>query len=155
VSGDHPVGILLPVAGGIEEIKSVKTLITDVMTELSTKLASYHRKPNGLFVITPKMGHSFVESLAVGKFHGVGPATAAKMHRLGIETGHDLKRSRCPSCSATSANRGHFSIGSRAASTNGQSAPIASAATRPTRIAGQTGRTISARSFTSTISAMP
>lgn len=37
VSGDHPVGILLPVVGGVEEIKSVKTLIADVMTELSTE----------------------------------------------------------------------------------------------------------------------
>jgi phosphoenolpyruvate-protein phosphotransferase len=37
VSGDHPVGILLPVVGGVEEIKSVKTLIANVMTELSTE----------------------------------------------------------------------------------------------------------------------
>jgi DNA polymerase-4 len=55
------------------------------------KLASDHRKPDGLFVITPKMGPSFVEALAVRKFHGIGPATAKKMARLGIETGLDLK----------------------------------------------------------------
>jgi nucleotidyltransferase/DNA polymerase involved in DNA repair len=29
--------------------------------------------------------------LPVGKFHGVGPATTAKMNRLGIETGLDLR----------------------------------------------------------------
>jgi DNA polymerase IV len=55
------------------------------------KLASDHRKPDGLFVITPKMGPAFVEALPVGKFHGVGPATTAKMNRLGIETGLDLR----------------------------------------------------------------
>jgi DNA polymerase IV len=55
------------------------------------KLASDHRKPDGLFVITPKMGPSFVETLPVRKFHGIGPATARKMARLGIETGLDLK----------------------------------------------------------------
>jgi DNA polymerase-4 len=55
------------------------------------KLASDHRKPDGLFVITPKMGPAFVETLPVKKFHGVGPATAKKMARLGIETGLDLK----------------------------------------------------------------
>jgi hypothetical protein len=33
------------------------------------------------------MGPAFVETLPVAKFHGVGPATTAKMHRLGIETG--------------------------------------------------------------------
>jgi nucleotidyltransferase/DNA polymerase involved in DNA repair len=55
------------------------------------KLASDHHKPDGLFVITPKMGPSFVETLPVRKFHGIGPATARKMARLGIETGLDLK----------------------------------------------------------------
>jgi len=55
------------------------------------KLASDHNKPDGLFVITPKMGPGFVETLPVRKFHGIGPATAAKMDRLGIKTGFDLK----------------------------------------------------------------
>src|SRR5437879_3111868 len=55
------------------------------------KLASDHRKPDGLFVITPQMGPAFVETLPVRKFHGVGPATAKKMERLGIATGLDLR----------------------------------------------------------------
>ncbi|MGA7657406.1 MAG: DNA polymerase IV [Methylocella sp.] len=55
------------------------------------KLASDHRKPDGLFVITPAMGPAFVEALNVGRFHGIGPVTAAKMNRLGIFTGLDLK----------------------------------------------------------------
>jgi len=56
------------------------------------KLASDYRKPDGLFVITPSMGAAFVETLPVGKFHGVGPATAAKMNGLGIFTGADLRQ---------------------------------------------------------------
>src|SRR6266513_2798833 len=55
------------------------------------KLASDHRKPDGLFVITPEMGPVFVESLPIRKFHGVGPATAKELTRLGIETGLDLR----------------------------------------------------------------
>ncbi|TBC79505.1 DNA polymerase IV [Rhizobium ruizarguesonis] len=55
------------------------------------KMASDLNKPNGQAVITPKNGPAFVEQLPVKKFHGVGPATAEKMHRLGIETGADLK----------------------------------------------------------------
>jgi DNA polymerase IV len=60
------------------------------------KLASDHRKPDGLFVITPKMGPAFVEALPVGKFHGVGPATRAKMNALGIQTGLDLRAQTMP-----------------------------------------------------------
>lgn len=60
------------------------------------KLASDHRKPDGLFVITPKMGASFVEEMPVGKFHGVGPATSAKMNRHGIYTGLDLRAQTLP-----------------------------------------------------------
>jgi DNA polymerase-4 len=55
------------------------------------KLASDQRKPNGQCVITPKMGPSFVQDLPVGKFHGIGPATSAKMNGLGIFTGMDMR----------------------------------------------------------------
>lgn len=55
------------------------------------KIASDHRKPDGLYVITPRMGPAFVEALPVNRFHGVGPATAERMRRLGLETGYDIK----------------------------------------------------------------
>ena len=55
------------------------------------KLASDFRKPNGQYVVPPEMGAAFVEALAVTKFYGVGPVTAAKMHGLGIQTGADLR----------------------------------------------------------------
>jgi len=55
------------------------------------KLASDQNKPNGLTVIRPHQAPGFVESLPVGRFHGVGPVTKAKMEQLGIVTGADLK----------------------------------------------------------------
>jgi DNA polymerase IV len=55
------------------------------------KIASDHRKPDGLFVITPAEGPKFVEGLPIRRFHGVGPATERKMKELGIATGRDLK----------------------------------------------------------------
>jgi DNA polymerase-4 len=55
------------------------------------KLASDHRKPDGLCVITPERGADFVASLPVSRFHGVGPVTARKMEQLGILTGADLR----------------------------------------------------------------
>ena len=56
------------------------------------KLASDYRKPDGQFVIRPHEGAAFVEGLAVGQFHGIGPATAARLNALGIFTGHDLRQ---------------------------------------------------------------
>jgi len=55
------------------------------------KLASDQNKPDGMCVITPEMGPGFVAALPVSRFRGVGPVTAAKMERLGIRTGADLR----------------------------------------------------------------
>jgi DNA polymerase-4 len=72
------------------------------------KLASEHRKPDGLFVITPAMGSAFAEALPIKKFHGVGPATAGKMLSLGIETGLDLKAQRLPFLMHNFGKAGHY-----------------------------------------------
>jgi DNA polymerase IV len=55
------------------------------------KIASDLNKPDGLCVITPKDGPDFAARLPVRKFHGIGPATATKMERLGLSTGADIK----------------------------------------------------------------
>ena len=56
------------------------------------KTASGMNKPDGLTVILPDEAESFVETLAIEKFYGIGPATTEKMHQLGIQTGLDLKQ---------------------------------------------------------------
>ena len=56
------------------------------------KLASDQRKPNGQFVVPPGKGEAFVQSLPIGRFHGVGAVTEAKMKALGVHTGEDLHR---------------------------------------------------------------
>lgn len=60
------------------------------------KIASDINKPNGLTVITPDKEETFINSLPVEKFFGVGKATAAKMHSLGIMTGADLAKIELP-----------------------------------------------------------
>jgi len=55
------------------------------------KIASDMNKPDGLTVIKPKQAISFLESLPVEKFFGVGKVTAQKMKSRGIYTGKDLK----------------------------------------------------------------
>lgn len=56
------------------------------------KIASGMNKPDGLTLIRPEQAEAFVTELPIENFYGVGEATAAKMHRLGIRTGADLKQ---------------------------------------------------------------
>jgi DNA polymerase IV len=56
------------------------------------KIASGMNKPDGLTVIQRDEAESFIESLPIETFYGVGRATAAKMQELGIRTGADLKQ---------------------------------------------------------------
>ena len=130
------------------------------------KMASNERKPDGLFVITPRMGPAFVESLPVGRFHGIGPVTRAKMERLGIRKGGDLKAQSSHFSSSTSESRVPTITGSHGASTNARSAqiafespsvqrtrsvPISSRSTRHARLSSRSshrcGRIVSSRQF--------
>ncbi len=55
------------------------------------KTASAINKPDGLCLIPPDKAESFIETLAIEKFYGIGQVTAEKMHGLGVHTGADLK----------------------------------------------------------------
>lgn len=56
------------------------------------KIASDYDKPDGLFVIEPKDAVSFMATLPVGKFYGIGKVTAQRLNALGIAVGADLQR---------------------------------------------------------------
>ena len=56
------------------------------------KVASDFNKPNGLTTIPPDKAVDFLSLLPIRKFFGVGRVTEQKMLRLGIKTGHDLRR---------------------------------------------------------------
>ncbi|QAY80400.1 DNA polymerase IV [Sphingosinicella sp. BN140058] len=55
------------------------------------KLGSGYKKPNGMTIIRPGRGEALVADLEVSRFHGIGPATAARMTELGIRFGRDLR----------------------------------------------------------------
>jgi len=90
--GPTAASALARIAQRVEREVGITVSIGLAPNKFLAKLASDHRKPDGLFVITPRMGPGFVEELPVGRFHGIGPATAARMNALGIETGHDLRQ---------------------------------------------------------------
>ena len=55
------------------------------------KIASDWRKPDGLFVIRPHQIDAFIVDLPIERLYGVGPKTAARMHKLGIKTCADIR----------------------------------------------------------------
>ncbi len=60
------------------------------------KIASDYRKPDGLCVIHPDRAQAFIDQLAVDRIWGVGKKTAERMHKMGIFTGADLRRTSLP-----------------------------------------------------------
>jgi DNA polymerase IV len=83
--------VALAIRSKIKEVTGLNASAGISYNKFLAKLASDHREPNGQYVITPEMGLAFVENLQVGKFHGIGPATSAKMNALGLYTGLDMR----------------------------------------------------------------
>jgi DNA polymerase IV len=83
--------VALVIRAKIKEVTGLNASAGISYNKFLAKLASDHRKPNGQYVITPEMGPAFVEALPVDKFHGIGPATSAKMNALGLYTGLDMR----------------------------------------------------------------
>lgn len=59
--------------------------------KLVAKIASDHHKPDGLTVVRPDVVEEFLAPLPVRRLHGVGPATAAALAALGVETVGELR----------------------------------------------------------------
>lgn len=83
--------VALAIRAKIKEVTGLNASAGISYNKFLAKLASDHRKPNGQYVITPEMGPAFVEALPVGKFHGIGPTTSAKMNSLGLSAGLDMR----------------------------------------------------------------
>lgn len=88
---DIATDIALEIRAKIKAVTGLNASAGISYNKFLAKMASDLNKPNGQAVITPKHGPGFVEALPIKKFHGVGPATAERMKRHGIETGADLK----------------------------------------------------------------
>ena len=90
------------IGSAIEIAKLIKQAIRDELqltasagvsvNKFVAKIASDLNKPDGLTFIGPSSIESFMEKLAVEKFHGVGKVTADKMKKMGLFTGADLKK---------------------------------------------------------------
>ncbi len=61
-------------------------------TKFLAKVASGVAKPDGLLVVPPDSETAFLYPLPVERLWGVGAVTAAKLHRLGVQTVGDLAK---------------------------------------------------------------
>ena len=61
-------------------------------TKHLAKIASAVAKPDGLLLVSPGDELAFLHPLPVERIWGIGPATAARLHRIGIVTAGDLAR---------------------------------------------------------------
>jgi DNA polymerase-4 len=78
-----------------EEIRNEVNLTASAgvsVNKFLAKIASDMNKPDGLTFIGPSKVIPFMESLPVEKFFGVGKVTAARMKKLGLHTGLDIKQ---------------------------------------------------------------
>jgi DNA polymerase-4 len=90
------------IGSALEIAKLIKQAIKDQLqltasagvsvNKFIAKIASDMHKPDGLTFIGPSRIETFMESLAVEKFFGVGKVTAEKMKNMGLHTGADLKK---------------------------------------------------------------
>lgn len=90
------IGSAIDIANAIKEAIREELHLTASagvsINKFVSKIASDMKKPDGLMFIGPSKIESFVESLPVEKFYGVGKVTAQKMKSMNIHTGLDLKK---------------------------------------------------------------
>ena len=60
--------------------------------KMLAKIASDLNKPNGTAIITPNDADAFISALPIERFHGIGKATAKRLHAMGISNGADLRQ---------------------------------------------------------------
>ena len=60
--------------------------------KLIAKMASEKAKPNGLLIIKPNQVKNFLEPLDIQNLPGIGPKTAERLRKLGINTIKELKK---------------------------------------------------------------
>ncbi|WP_201622499.1 DNA polymerase IV [Psychrobacter urativorans] len=76
--------------------------------KMLAKIASDINKPNGTAIITPSDADAFISSLPIERFHGIGKATAKRLHAMNISTGADLRHASAVMLVNEFGKRGQF-----------------------------------------------
>ena len=76
--------------------------------KMLAKIASDINKPNGTAIITPQDADHFISTLPIERFHGIGKATAKRLHAMGVSNGADLRRTPAAVLVQEFGKRGQF-----------------------------------------------
>jgi DNA polymerase-4 len=87
-----PVDIARRLRRAARERVGIAVTVGIARTKFLAKVASAVAKPDGLLVVRPERERSFLHPLPVERIWGVGPATAARLRGVGIDTVEKLAR---------------------------------------------------------------
>ncbi|THF88065.1 DNA polymerase IV [Deinococcus sp. KSM4-11] len=91
MGGPSATRIAQAIRAGIREQTGLSATAGVSVNKFLAKLASGMNKPDGLTVILPAEVDALLARLPVGAFHGIGPATAARLDAMGIQSGAQLR----------------------------------------------------------------
>src|SRR5437763_13022417 len=87
-----PVEIAVRLRNDVREKVGLPITVGIARTKFLAKVASAVAKPDGLLEVPPERELAFLHPLPVERLWGVGPKTAAKLHRCGIRTVGEVAR---------------------------------------------------------------
>ena len=85
-SGQKPLAVALDLKARVAEETGLKVSVGVGTCKSVTKIGSDLDKPDGLVVVQPGDEAEFLAPLPVNKLWGIGPKTAERLHREGVET---------------------------------------------------------------------
>jgi DNA polymerase-4 len=89
---DSAIQIAKEIKAKIKERTQLTASAGVAQNKFLAKIASDLHKPDGLTFIPPEKALEFMDQLPIEKFFGIGKKTAAKMKKLNIHKGSDLRK---------------------------------------------------------------
>jgi len=84
--GKPPLALALDLKETVRRVTGLTVSIGVATSKSVAKIASDLQKPDGLVVVAPGEEQEFLAPLPAGKLWGIGPKSAERLHREGIET---------------------------------------------------------------------